>query len=161
MKITFFETGVRIEIPEKTLENFINLGLLDEREGKYYPKRGQMYFVKKNNSDVELWIDDWRSAWKGTKMGAMGDRQACIQKMQEFMNTYPQYSKELIYQARDAYIASMQKEYTYLMQADYFIFKQDPSTKKVSRSKLASFCEDIQQGGAFSTYIENPFDEDI
>lgn len=161
MKITFFESGVRVEIPEKKVDEFVRLGLLDEVGNKYYPRKGKIYFAKKETSNIEEWIDEWRAKWKGKKLGAMGDRNACIKKMQEFMLQHPDYDKELIYQAADAYMASMEGNFKYLMQADYFIYKQDPSTSKVSRSTLASLCEDIRQGGAYSRFIESPFTEDI
>ena len=161
MKVTFYESGVEIQIPEKDFERFVTLGLLIEESGKYFSNVGKAYFVKKSTGDIEAWIDDWRNAWKGKKIGAMGDRNACLQKMKQFLSEYPQYDKDLIYLARDAYINSMEGSFTFLMQADYFIFKQDPSARKVSRSKLAALCEDIKNNGAYKTFIENPFDVDL
>lgn len=91
--------------------------------------------------DITNWIDEYRKLFKGLKMGAMGDRKACITKMITFYKEYPDYAnKDVIFKAVSMYIHSV-NDTRYLMRADYFIFKNDQNNNKVSN--LAIHAEEV------------------
>jgi len=94
------------------------------------------------NSDIDQFIQDYRSLWKGLKVGAMGDLQACKDKMYKWMKTNPQYSKEDILKAARLYIRSVDN-LKYLQQADYFIYKED-KINKIEQSKLSSMVDEVE-----------------
>jgi hypothetical protein len=72
--------------------------------------------------------------------------------MAEFMKTYPNYSKEHILKATEAYIKSCaNSNYTYLQQADYFIFKAQDHTKSGRMSRLLQWCEEIVENTTVKT----------
>lgn len=105
-------------------------------------------------------VDKYRKLFKGKKVGAMGDRNACIKKFKWFFDMYPQYDEEIILTATEKYIKSCRNnEYVFLQQADYFIRKQD--VDKIERSRLASYCEELDDknegsdtGGPSDHFIE-------
>jgi hypothetical protein len=94
--------------------------------------------------EIEKWvIDDYRPLFKNLKQGSMGDRYGCIQKMALFMIVHPEYSKDDITTAAKSYIQSFNSDHTYMMQADYFIFKQvRHQGKEMITSKLLTWLED-------------------
>ena len=94
--------------------------------------------VHEVNSCVD-WIEEYRSLFKNGK-GKRGDKNACIDKMCRFTNSYG-YSKELILKAAEAYLDSLNGDYTYCMQADYFIFKKAEQTES---SKLLTWIEEVE-----------------
>lgn len=98
--------------------------------------------IEKNIADVVNWIDEYRMLFRGKKQGAMGDPNACLLKMQKFIKTYPQFTKEQILKATALYIESNSPRYTYLQQADYFISKQG-GNDKIATSRLLTYLEDI------------------
>ena len=64
--------------------------------------------------------------------------------MTEFMKVYPQYTKLIIFKARDRYMTSFKGDYSYLEQADYFIKKRvivDGET--TIRRTLLQYCEEV------------------
>lgn len=89
-------------------------------------------------------IENYRNLFpKGVKSGngtsIRGDRIGVTKKMQWFLKTYPEFSKQLIIEATQNYINTMrQKAYKYMMQADYFI-------QKDGMSKLAAECESFNE----------------
>lgn len=98
---------------------------------------------KEVSNDISEWIEGYRDLFKGTKVGAKGDRKACLEKMIRFFETYPEYAnKDLIFKATENYIKSeaVNSNYKYLQRADYFIFKK---TDKEDTSRLASFCDEV------------------
>lgn len=95
--------------------------------------------------DIELWIDEYRGVFKGKRIGSMGDRESCIDKMHKFLTKYPDYTKEQIIKATELYVATQGPHYTYLQQADYFIFKKEEGTK-VIKSRLAGHLEETASG---------------
>jgi hypothetical protein len=160
-KITFYQNKVEILLSKKDIDRFVSLGLLSETGDKYYSTISDIYFKPViENADVELWIDDWRKIFHGKKPGSMGNKEACLKKMQHFMLQYPDYDKDLIFKAAEAYINSFTGDTRFFQQADYFIYKQDPGMKGINNSRLATFCEDIKQGGAYAGF-ENLFEDDI
>jgi len=92
-------------------------------------------------TEINNWIDDYRKLFKGFKMGAMGDKKACTTKMITFFKEYPEYAnKEIIFKAVKMYINSV-NDTRYLMRADYFIFKNDQNSNRVSN--LAIHAEEV------------------
>lgn len=97
-----------------------------------------------NEKEIESYVDEYRNLFKGLKPGSMGDKKACVKKLVQFYKEYAEYAnKDLILSATKRYINSL-NNYTYLKQADYFIFKQDHT--KIDKSMLASYCEEIEMG---------------
>lgn len=93
---------------------------------------------------VEDWIDDYRNLFKGKKPGAMGDRNACIIKMTEFLKKRPDVTPEIVLAATNKYITvESAQRWKYLMQADYFISKNQGNTKDGRISKLEAYCDEI------------------
>ena len=107
--------------------------------------------------DVDNWIDTFRSLFKATKkVGAMGDRNACSDKMKRFLKKNPKYTKDQILIAAIKYINSEANNasYRYLQQADYFIYKQENSSK-IERSRLLTFLEEMVTSGISGSNITN------
>lgn len=94
--------------------------------------------IEEKSSCVD-WIEEYRALFKEGK-GKRGDKNACIDKMCRFTNTYG-FSKEDIFTATKAYLDSLHGDYTYCMQADYFIFKKAEQTES---SKLLTWIEEVQ-----------------
>lgn len=91
---------------------------------------------------VEEWIDRYREVFKNKKIGSMGSKRACVEKMEKFIAEYPEYSDpELIISAANRYVNSQKSNnYLYLQRADYVISKRDLDS---TNSRLAAFCEEI------------------
>ena len=102
-------------------------------------------FEEAQDSAIENWIDDYRRLFKDARNapGIMGDRAGCIKKMKAFMKAYRKYTKDDIIKAAEYYISTINNP-MYLQQADYFISKN-------SNSRLASFCEELQEKGNETT----------
>lgn len=91
---------------------------------------------------IESWIDEYRNVFKDKKPGSMGSKKSCIEKMQKFIEEYPEYNDpKLIVSAAERYVNTQRiSEFIYLQQADYFISKKDSLS---TNSRLAAFCEEI------------------
>jgi predicted CopG family antitoxin len=88
-------------------------------------------------NEIEDFVDEYRKQFQGLKAGSMGDRKGCINKFIKFKKEYPEFfNKKLILGAVKMYIDSV-TDYKFLTQADYFIYKNN------NTSKLASFCEEV------------------
>jgi hypothetical protein len=104
--------------------------------------------VETDTEDITKWIDEWRDEWRNKKVGTMGVRATCIKNMKEFIQLYPQYTKQDIYDARDLYMKNVLHQYgnyTYLQHADYFIKKKvkgDEGTE--TRATLLVYCEEVK-----------------
>lgn len=96
----------------------------------------------------EDWIDEYRSLFAGKKIGGMGTRTACIQKMNKFLETYS-FTRKTILMATQRYISSCKKDsYAYMQRADYFIFKDETvDNSRVTTSNLATLCEEVEAIG--------------
>lgn len=99
--------------------------------------------IERNN--VEKWIDEFRNLFKGKKPGAIGDKNLCIIRMKEFVNSNPEFTKEHILKATKRYVEDRQEQnYMYLKRAHYFISKQETKDgKKVEISDLLTYCEEL------------------
>lgn len=74
----------------------------------------------------------------------MGDRAKCVSNMREFMLFYPQYTRDIIFKARDRYLQSFRGDYAYLEQADYFIKKNIVEEgERIVRRTLLQYCEEV------------------
>ena len=95
--------------------------------------------IKEN--ELEEFVEEYRDIFpKGIKSGngtpIRGDKQGCYKKMEWFLKTYPEYSKQIILKSTEKYIKDLQsKGYAYVTQADYLI-------QKDGGSKLAALCEE-------------------
>jgi hypothetical protein len=120
--------------------------LFDDNENKFtIPVKFKVEIsLNKKIQEVEKWVvDEYRIMFKGLKQGSMGDRYGCVQKMALFMIVHPEYSKQQILDAAKSYIQSFNSDHTYMMQADYFIFKQvRHQGKEMITSKLLTWLED-------------------
>ena len=58
----------------------------------------------------------------------MGDGTSCIKKLTKWLTEHPNYTFDDVIKATKAYIDSFQGSFTYIMRADYFIYKHDEST---------------------------------
>lgn len=90
-----------------------------------------------NNSITEF-ISEYRLLFKGLKPGSMGSHASCVEKMSRWMKENPQYTPSQIINATKSYINSMDN-YTFLQQADYFIYKKTPSGES---SRLSAFIDE-------------------
>lgn len=88
--------------------------------------------------EVDSFITEYRSKWRGLKLGSMGSLNSCKDKMYRWMKENPSYSKEDILKAADIYLNSLD-DYKYLQRADYFIFKKE-GIEEVSR--LSAFIDE-------------------
>lgn len=93
--------------------------------------------------DLDYFVELYRNIFpKGVKSGngtpIKGDKLGVKAKMQWFLKTYPEISKDTILQCTQNYINKMQRDnFQYITQADYFILKD-------KSSKLAGLCEDYE-----------------
>ena len=101
--------------------------------------------TKKSSRSINLELDvlakEYRMLWKGLKPGSMGSEQGCKEKLFRWMKNNPEYSKEDIIKAAKIYINSLDN-YTFLQQADYFIYKKDAYGES---SRLSAFIDDISK----------------
>jgi len=89
-------------------------------------------------NEVNTFIEEFRNKWKGLKPGSMGSEQACKDKLIRWMSNNPKYSKEQILTAVDTYLQSL-NNYTYLQQADFFIYKKEGRDE---HSRLSAFIDE-------------------
>jgi hypothetical protein len=87
-------------------------------------------------------------------IGKMGDLKNVSKKLELFLKEYPQFDYDTILKATDLYISSV-RDKKYLMQLDYFISKEElVSNKRLIKSKLATFCEEINMGHELESEIK-------
>ena len=104
-----------------------------------------------NTTKVSDWIDEYRTIWtdnyKMMKTNAMGSKQMCIDKMEQFISTYPQYTKETIIAAAKKYVSEYMRDHNYdsvfLITAPYFIKRQRNAfdNNENSSMRLVDYCE--------------------
>jgi hypothetical protein len=95
------------------------------------------------HDDFSFFVETYRNLFpKGVKSGngtpIRGDKHGVAKKMEWFLRTYPEYSKNIILEATTQYVKEMSRKmpaYAYMSQADYFI-------QKDNLSKLAAYCEE-------------------
>ena len=108
------------------------------------PKKKQIV----NKIDSSEWIDEYRKLFMPARgsnsRSILGDKKACIDKMNKFLKSYP-YTKDTVLAATKNYVNSKHKDrYAYTQCADYFIFKDNIST-------LAAECENLGTNGIIET----------
>ena len=101
---------------------------------------------RKPKSGVHLWFDEWRNLFPEGSNNAgyryRGNRLEGLKKMVKFVSTYPEFTKEEIYEATRNYVNKFAiRGYNYMQQAHYFIEKKDVG------STLASECEGLKEKG--------------
>lgn len=102
--------------------------------------------IEVTEAEVEEWIDEYRSEWTGLRKNGVGSKKDCVTKMVKFLNDNPQFNKEIVLEARNEYIKSMNGDYTLLEQADYFISKRIRDIENNGyryRSTLQNYCEEV------------------
>jgi hypothetical protein len=132
-------TNEKILIREKgkLLLELITIENIDSVKNKKITKKSSRVI----NQDLESFIKDYRNLWKGLKPGSMGSENGCKDKLFRWMQNNPEYSKEDILKAAKIYINSLDN-YTYLQQADYFIYKKDLNGES---SRLSAFIDEIEK----------------
>lgn len=95
--------------------------------------------------NVKNWIETWLLLYppdiKYGRESLRSKPQDCVSKMQKFVKTYPQYTKDVIFAATNMYLQERAREnWAYTKYARYFIDKQG------APSLLAKYCEDVIQG---------------
>lgn len=138
IKITDYST-LSFELRQKAID------LLKSNCIFYYDLQKEFKEDDFEKQGIESWINDYRKLFKATgASGKVGDKKSTIKKMQWFMKEYPEYSVETIMTATQKYIdQEAHNNFKYLQRSDYFISKEDTSKVKVSR--LASFCEEVEE----------------
>lgn len=124
-------------------ENLNEIGIFfREFDGNYILKNSKLKELEKITQNyIELWINEFRFIWKHTLPGKMGDKQACLSKMVDFcINTKFIYTHTDILKAANAYVYDT-KDYKYLQQADYFIYKTISGN---TSSRLLSYLESLE-----------------
>lgn len=130
------------EEKRKSIQNLLRRGFLEEGEDKelVVTEEGERLLDKADSlltknpieeveqaEAIEYWIDDFRKLFYGYKVGAMGSKSSCLKKMKVFLKKNPNVTKEDVINATRAYIDSLNGDYRFLQQADYFITKHDGS----------------------------------
>ena len=109
-----------------------------------YSNYKEKKIIKKSNRVInegfDEFIEEYRSLWKGLKLGSMGSPGACKEKMLRWMGENPNYTKEDILKAAKIYINSL-NNYQYLQAAHYFIYKKDG---KEEDSRLSAFINETE-----------------
>jgi hypothetical protein len=94
--------------------------------------------------------------FKGKKPGAMGDRNACIVKMKELFLRRPDLTQEKVLRATEKYIqVESNQRWKYLMQADYFISKNQGNTRDGRVSKLEAYCDELDTNEPQNSFIHD------
>ena len=96
------------------------------------------------NVDILTRLGEFRTKWKGLKLGSMGSAEACKAKLTRWMKENPEFTFDQILQACDLYIESLRGDYRFLQRADYFIYKREPNGEEMSR--LSAFIEEVANG---------------
>ena len=130
-----FGTNTIIREKSKLLLDFLSIesSYSDYKEKKIIKKSNRVI-----NEGFDEFIEEYRSLWKGLKVGSMGSPNACKEKMLRWMGENPNYTKEDILKAARIYINSL-NNYQYLQAAHYFIYKKDG---KEEDSRLSAFIEE-------------------
>ena len=132
--IKLIDKEVIVREKSKLLLDFLSIESdLNHKEKKIIKKSNRVI-----NEGFDEFIEEYRSLWKGLKVGSMGSPMACKEKMERWMKENPNYSKEDILKAAKIYINSL-NNYQYLQAAHYFIYKKDG---KEEDSRLSAFIEE-------------------
>jgi hypothetical protein len=132
---------IKLSTNEKTLREKAKLLIEFISIDKISSIKNTKEFKKSNrllHDNIDEFVTEYRKKWKGLKPGSMGSEQACKDKLLRWMSNNPKYSKEEILNAADTYIKSL-NNYTYLQQADFFIYKKEG---KDEHSRLSAFIDE-------------------
>jgi len=88
------------------------------------------------------WVADWFAPFGQINKERRGTATDCIKRMKDFFAKNPEYRKEDVYKARDAYFKSMYGKSEYLKTPEKFIFEGVGTMKK---SMLLQWCEIIKE----------------
>lgn len=136
----------------KLIKSLEMRGYLQNINGEYIISQKLQETLNEVN-DTDWILDEYREkfSYDSTgEAGKMGDASAVVIKMQRFMLTHPELTKEQILEATDMYIQSVTNK-KYLKQADYFIFKKESHTDASEVSSLYSWIEEVQRQTPKST----------
>ena len=86
------------------------------------------------------WVTDWMKPFGLMNPERRGVAKDCISRMKRFFMANPQYRKEDVYAARDAYLATV-KDSQYLKSSHKFIYDGQGSFRS---SMLEQYCEQIK-----------------
>jgi hypothetical protein len=100
-------------------------------------KSNKITLITSGRRSSEEWINEYRELFPPRKKG---DRNTCIDKMDEFLHTNKKWDKDFIIGATKTYLEE-QSSLKYTSEADNFI-------KKNGRSKLGIFCEDMSENSS-------------
>ena len=109
---------------------------------------------KRNTSDkyIERVVSDrlkeYRLLFKPLRRGAMGSPEGCSAKLKRWLKNNPERNFDDIIEASKLYIASLNGDYRYLQQADYFIYKK---VGKDEVSRLSAFIDELDN----DSYVED------
>lgn len=118
----------------------IDFLLIEGLNSNYKDKKVTKKSSRSISEGFEEFITEYRSLWKGLKVGSMGSHNSCSDKLSRWLKENPQYSKEDVLKAAKIYINSLDN-YQYLQQADYFIYKKDAHGES---SRLSAFIDETE-----------------
>jgi hypothetical protein len=136
-----------------SISNLYNKGLLNHNDELTSLGKEVISNVTIDDETVEIesnetmtfdeFIETYRQKFKGKKVGAIGDKQALVEKMVRFLKNY-QYSYNHILNAIQLYINNeAANKYKYLTRAHYTVYKK---TAREEVSILAAYCEELEEG---------------
>ena len=123
-----------------------DIQVIEEEDGEGTPtKRSD----RELTNIIEKGVDQFREEFRGFKPGSMGSKNNCKNKLRRWMIDNPEHPFENIIKAVKIYINSLNNQYTYLQQADYFIYKRENGSKEES-SRLSAFIEEVSDAEVIS-----------
>lgn len=117
------------ELGKKIIELAIDIKIEEKKQIESYDKH-----------KLEDLVDKIREKFKGLKRGAMGDREALIEKLTRWRINNPTVTTDEILEAITNYLDS-QSNLTYLQRADYFIYKKSGQTET---SRLSIWIDELK-----------------
>lgn len=113
--------------------------------GRFNNKRKNLFYQMteiKEELISDIFVKKYRSLFKGTKPGAMGSEKGVKHKLERFMSENPDVTEDLILEATRRYINSL-NSFTYIQQADYFIYKRELYGGEES-SRLSAYIDEVK-----------------
>lgn len=141
------------EDKKKYIQNLLRRGFIKEEDGEVVLEDKGLEVVnnikhfnddlcddlfKTSENEIPELVDEYRKLFEGLRLGSMGSKSSCINKMKKFFKNNPKVTKEEVIKATKTYIDSFNGNYTYLQQADYFINKNEGS-------RLETWIEEIRK----------------
>lgn len=118
----------------------INLTKIVEKDFKTKTLKWNVPLFKGQEIHFE-WVEEWIEGFKQINPDRKGSTRDAVARMKEFFSKYPEYRKEDIFKARDAYFETL-KHPKFCMHSHKFIFDGAGAMKK---STLLAFCERIHE----------------